>query len=190
MNNKSVNSKNKQVVELGLIIITILFTAHNSFSQEINVKSFVETTSAATTTKSVNDSQNVLIRLMVIEGRDKDSADQHNSIQFDSNLKSVSSKLLSLPFRSYSLLKKQDVDLPINEKQELYIHDNKIQMRQLGAEKNKFCIWLRWDDESGMNLIDTRLHLRPGETMILGSDATSDSGVILALTATGAPARK
>lgn len=103
-------------------------------------------------------------------------------IDVDGRLKDLSSKLQKLHFRTFKLIASQREILRFGRKEVVSLSDgNTVMLRPLSMENNKVGLWVRWQDGSGMQVIDTRLHFAPGESIITGVDASGESGLILAI---------
>ena len=100
----------------------------------------------------------------------------------DNGIKDLSSKLQKLPFTRFKLLSTYSEIVPVANRRTISIGEgHNLTLRPLYIDGKKVGMWLRWQDHSGMKLLDTRMHLTSGESMITGTDAAAGSGVILAI---------
>ncbi|MDZ4784990.1 MAG: hypothetical protein SGJ02_02825 [bacterium] len=94
----------------------------------------------------------------------------------------IKGKLRKLNYNSFNLIGSENKIVPINTKESFTLSDGqKVTLRPVSKKDGKVCLWINWKDQNGMNLLDTRLHFSGPETMITGTDATPESGMILAI---------
>ncbi|MBX7145633.1 MAG: hypothetical protein K1X79_14370 [Oligoflexia bacterium] len=104
------------------------------------------------------------------------------TLSVDGRLRDLSAKLQKLHFRTFKLIASQREVLRFGHKETVALSDgNLVTLRPLSMENEKIGLWVRWQDGSGMEVIDTRMHFAPGESIITGVDASGDTGLILAI---------
>jgi hypothetical protein len=159
--------------------------ASTSLSNPVDTQPVIEHENGESNEKIDNSTvSRFMVTLRMIEAKERETGELHQKVKFASSLKQISAKLLPLPFKSYSLASQQNFSIDLNALKELTLYNQStIKMKVLAHSRNKICMWLRWDDNTGLNLIDTKIYLKPGDTMILGSDSASDEGVVLAVDA-------
>ncbi len=54
-------------------------------------------------------------------------------------------------------------------------------LRPIAVDGDNICLWLKWKDKAGTELLDTRLRFVAGESMLTGTDHMPDAGLILAI---------
>lgn len=106
-------------------------------------------------------------------------------VVIDSRIDELKQKLTRLPFRSFKLVSAYHDVIGHREKESLKILDGQsLTLRPLRFEDKKLCMWLKWQDSSGVSILDTRVHFELGESMLAGIEGSEDSGVILAIDVT------
>lgn len=99
-----------------------------------------------------------------------------------SQLNDIDVKLKKLPFKSFSLLSSQSQRIELMKRGTIFLSGgNELTIRPLYAEAGKVGLWLRWIDGAGTTVLDTRLHMAMGESMVAGADAGQDSATVLAI---------
>jgi len=88
----------------------------------------------------------------------------------------INGKLSKLPYNSFSLVSSQTETIDLMKKETLYLTGgNELTIRPLYSENGKVGLWLRWIDSDGAKVLDTRMHLATGESMVAGAEVT-DAG--------------
>jgi hypothetical protein len=99
-----------------------------------------------------------------------------------SQLNDIDAKLKKLPFKSFSLLSSQSQRIELMKRGTIFLAGgNELTIRPLYAESGKVGLWMRWTDGAGAKVLDTRLHMAMGESMVAGADAGQDSATVLAI---------
>ena len=100
----------------------------------------------------------------------------------DSRIEDLRVKLQKLHYASFKLLGTQSQIVPLMQKGSLVLaNGHSLTVRPLYIQPNRIGLWLKWLDRSGMEVLDTRLHFDPGESMLTGTDSEGDKGVVLAI---------
>ena len=103
-------------------------------------------------------------------------------IHIDASLADISSKLLKLPYHSFKLAQEQSVAIGLRRKKPVGITGaHQVFIRPLAIENEDVCLWISWRGEDGDKVLDTRIHLSPGESFVAGTDSTHNSGTIIAI---------
>ena len=98
------------------------------------------------------------------------------------DLASLSRRLKKLPYRQFHLLSKNEFVVPVNRRFQLRIGPgHRLTMNPISVTPEGIAIWLRWKDDAGEKVLDSRLRVQPGETILTGTDHTKESGLILAI---------
>ena len=114
-------------------------------------------------------------------------ADEQANPSIDSHLQDLRDKLERLPFRQFRIVGSERVKLPLKRKGTLVLVGGQtLTIRPLYMENEKVGLWFKWLDSQGTQILDTRMHVVPGESFLAGTDITdnessSDNGVILAI---------
>lgn len=91
-------------------------------------------------------------------------------------LDDIGSKLRKLHYREFKLASSQDVAIPLMKKRVVYLSDgHTLTIRPQYVDGSKIGIWLRWVDEAGTRVLDTRMHFHEEETMLAGTELPSCS---------------
>ena len=106
----------------------------------------------------------------------------------DEGLDDISSKLKNLRYKHFKLVCNQQVEVPLMKKRTVYLAEgNSLTVRPLYIDEDKVGLWLRWLDGAGMRVLDTRVHLHDGESVITGTDglpepeSNAETGMVLAI---------
>lgn len=109
-------------------------------------------------------------------------ADAAKVINCARSLNDIDGKLRKLPFLSFSLVSSRSETIELMKKETLFLSGgNELTIRPLYVEKGKVGLWLRWIDSAGAKVLDTRMHLATGESMVAGADAGDDAATVLAI---------
>lgn len=100
----------------------------------------------------------------------------------DPKLLDLKDKLAKLQYHRFRLLTQQAAEIPLRKKQTIpLISGQTLTLRPLYVDGQKIGLWLRWKDPTGSDILDTRLHFDNESSMITGTEAAADSGIILAI---------
>jgi len=106
----------------------------------------------------------------------------NGGVYIDKNLSDLAPQLSRLPFNHFSLMEAETETIPIKSKSSIHLMSgDTLTVRPLGFDNGKYCLWFKWMDNAGVRIIDTRLHLEPGRSMLTGTDGSNDTGTILAI---------
>ncbi len=107
---------------------------------------------------------------------------KHLKYEIDEQLGDLTQKLKQLHFRKYKLRSSTNRALTFEKQETLDLGDgHTLALKPLYREKNKLCLWVEWKDNSGMRIINTRLHMNVKDSMLTGTDQGDDGGMILAI---------
>lgn len=110
------------------------------------------------------------------------SSGKRLGIVVDKEISDLTPQLSKLPFTHFSLLESETERIPLKSKSLLRLMSgDTLAVRPLGFENGKYCVWFKWMDKAGVRIIDTRLHLEPGRSMLTGTDGSNDTGTIIAI---------
>jgi hypothetical protein len=111
----------------------------------------------------------------------------HSSPPFaiDSRIRQLTSKLQQLHYRTFRLQYEERVILSLLKREKVVLRDgHELTLRPTYLEGNRVGLWFRWTDGTGSDLLNTRVHLSCGESIVAGTDdEESGKGVLIALTA-------
>jgi hypothetical protein len=103
----------------------------------------------------------------------------------DSRIRQLTSKLQQLHYRTFRLQYEERVILSLLKREKVVLRDgHELTLRPTYLEGNRVGLWFRWTDGTGSDLLNTRVHLSCGESIVAGTDdEESGKGVLIALTA-------
>ncbi len=100
----------------------------------------------------------------------------------DQSIQDLSGQLKQLPFKTFRLAEERTGRFTMKSKGTLkFASGDKIQLRPLYKDDGRVCLWFRWTDGSGMQVLDTRLHLEPGTSILAGTESSDDKALVLAV---------
>ena len=100
----------------------------------------------------------------------------------DAALSDIRVQLEQLDFSEFRFLGSHAEVIPLKRKALIRLDQGHfLTVRPLYIEPRRVGLWLKWVDQRGMELLDTRLHLTPEESMITGTDAADNCGTLLAI---------
>ena len=109
-------------------------------------------------------------------------------IRVDARVRDLGMKLSKLPYRNFSLISTERRLVPMRKRESVTLTGGQVvNLRPLDADSDRVGMWIRWMDQSGMEVLDTKMHFDFGESMIAGTESGPDSGMVLAIDVT--PAR-
>ncbi len=127
----------------------------------------------------------VNIRVRAIRAETAAPSGENNSdkvINCEKSLQDIDGKLRKLPFHTFSLVSAQSERVDLMKKETMYLTGgNELTVRPLYAAQGKVGLWLRWTDSAGAKVLDTRMHLATGESMVAGTDTGQDTATVLAI---------
>jgi hypothetical protein len=103
--------------------------------------------------------------------------------QVDSRLSDIESKLNKLPFAEYRLLVDRSFVVPLMKRRSVTLSDGQLlTVRPIYANEERVGVWLKWQDQDGAEIIDSRLHFDCNQPFLTGMERNDDKGLILAVT--------
>lgn len=148
---------------------------------------------------SFSESEGVIIRVRALRALTRNSLDTNiatkslvastsqktypkHGVFIDKGLTDLAPQLNSLPFNHFSLMESETETIALKSKSLIHLMSgDTLAVRPLGFDNGKYCVWFKWLDNTGARIIDTRLHLEPGRSMLTGTDGSNDTGTILAI---------
>ena len=102
--------------------------------------------------------------------------------KIDKRLKKISWKLENLPYKKFELQFSEKVQVPLKKKQLVRLpNGQELTLRLLYKNDTKLGIWINWLDKSGMQLLNSKIHLGCTDPMVAGTDNTDGSASLLAI---------
>ncbi len=91
-------------------------------------------------------------------------------------------QLQKLHYRSFKLLGVQSQVVQLLQKGTLVlVNGHSLTVRPLYVSSKRIGLWLKWRDNTGVEVLDTRMHFDPGESMLAGTESEGRKGVVLAI---------
>jgi len=109
-------------------------------------------------------------------------AEQPPTMMIDSRLRDIAPKLSRLPYRTFNLVSAEERIVPLRKKETMLINGGQaLSLRPLYVEAKQVGMSLKWQDEAGADILNTRMHFDPDEGMLTGTDSSATSGVLLVI---------
>ena len=100
----------------------------------------------------------------------------------DPSIKDLEIQLQRLPFTKFQLAEDRRELLSMKSKELIRLSTgDKLSVRPLYMQEGKLCIWLRWVGADGMQVLDTRLHIEPGSSILAGTESSEKRATVLAI---------
>lgn len=113
---------------------------------------------------------------------DESSLSQRENVIIDTRLRDLDRELHALPFQMYQLLDQKVFPVSTKRKQDIrLVNGQLLHVRLLSKDKDEMALWLRWQDRSGIVVLDTRLKMNYGHNILAGTESVNRSGAVLAL---------
>jgi hypothetical protein len=125
-------------------------------------------------------SQAVVVAIRAIKG--ESGVDTKSTASESDALSDIREKLKKLKYDQLTLISSQQKIVGLNEKESVSIGEgHTLYFRPVYKSDKKACLWLKWTDSTGMNVLDTRLHFNNGETVLTGTSNNDGTGIVLAI---------
>jgi hypothetical protein len=98
-----------------------------------------------------------------------------------SDLSDLSEKLAKLPYKRFVLMGRDKFVVPIRKRHSVSIAGQELVLRPMVLDSKRVALWINWKDEAGSKVLDSRLYLTPGESMLAGTDHSAETGLIMAI---------
>ena len=104
------------------------------------------------------------------------------SQKIDMRLKDLAMKFEGLKFSKFEMTTDIAKKVQLDQKLEFALdHGQVLFIKPMGKTAQGISLWLNWKDGHGADILDTKLNLPIGESMVTGMDASDDSGMLLAV---------
>ena len=124
----------------------------------------------------------VIVNIRAVRASDPAGVDSVGERKVDERLQDLSRKFHQLPFRTFSLVAAERRLISIKRRESIGLTSGQtLTVRPLYADKERAGMWLRWQEADGAEILDTRLYVAYGESVIAGTDHAPGSGMILAI---------
>lgn len=142
------------------------------------------------------DNQGVVLQVRVIKGSLPTQAGSARKFEYDKRLEDLRPELTRLRYASFSLVTAQRKVVRLAHRETIQLGDGEtLTVRPHYLDPEKVGMWLRWVEKSGAPVLDTRLHMNPGRSILLEESrleschdkaetdqaAQTDAGMILAI---------
>lgn len=126
-----------------------------------------------------SEKQELVVLLRTVEGVSDPAV---KKARIDRRIMDLRLKLQPLQYNSYKLLSSQSFRVPVRKKHIVRLADgDTLIMRLHYKDERRIGLWLKWRDKDGMEVLDTRIHFSPGESMVTGVERAANEGIILAI---------
>lgn len=100
----------------------------------------------------------------------------------DSRIEDLRIKLKRFPFSSYHLIATNEVLVDLMKRGKVQLSNgHTLCLRPLTSEGDQMTLWMKWDGEDDMSILNTRLNFAINEPMIVGYEGQDSTGLILAV---------
>jgi hypothetical protein len=105
-----------------------------------------------------------------------------SEFSIDPALQDIAGQLKELPFKTFKLVEERTGRFDMKSKGTLkFASGDKVQIRPLYEEDGKVCLWFRWTDSGGEQVLDTRLHVEPGTSILAGTESSNEKALVFAV---------
>lgn len=126
------------------------------------------------------DGSDILLNVRTVEATMGQSRGGPQTV--DPRIQDISSKLSALEYTDYRLVSSQQVRVPLKQKHSVRLAaGDKLTMRLHYLDDSRIGIWLKWVDSSGMQVLDSRMHFAPDDSIVTGVDNDVNRGRLLAI---------
>lgn len=105
-----------------------------------------------------------------------------SEFSIDPALQDLTGQLQQLPFKTFTLSEERSGRFDMMSKGTLrFASGDRVQVRPLYEEDGRVCLWFRWTDGAGVQVLDTRLHVEPGTSILAGTESSDDKALVFAV---------
>jgi hypothetical protein len=113
--------------------------------------------------------------------------DNDRKIHFDKSISDLEARLSQLPFNHFQLLSTKEETLASKARDSVQLpNGHTLMFRPIYADHKKAGLWIDWRDRDGSEILNTRIHFDTEDSILTGTDCSSDKGLILAIRAAAA----
>lgn len=128
--------------------------------------------------------QAVTVRVRMIAAADPRENSYSQPITLDPRLRDLEQKLSKLHFTNFRQLAVTQVDVDVKRRETITLAGgHTLTLRPMYVDDVRVGMWLKWQDEHGAALLDSRMHFDCEEPMLAGTERRDGTGVVLALSA-------
>lgn len=103
-------------------------------------------------------------------------------LELDNLISDLTSQLERLEYAHFKMVDLQSMVIPPRKRIKIELSEGQqLTLRPIATDGQHLCLWLRWRDRSGMQLLETRLRFTLGQSMLAGTEHAPDKGLILAI---------
>ena len=133
---------------------------------------------------AVSDCQHVKVEVRTVLGV-RSQTEQSQKVLIDSRLRDLAPKLQKLQYDKYQLLSARQESIPVAGRHTMLLSNGqRLTLRPLYVKEERVGMWMKWDDSSGMQIIDTRIHFNCGEDALTALESNPERGLILSVKVT------
>lgn len=105
-----------------------------------------------------------------------------HKVAIDGRLRDLAPRLRRLPYGAFSLVWAEKRVMPLKRKEIIAMNSGQtLTLRPIAIEDEQVEMLLRWQDQSGSSILDTRMHFDTRESVLAGTESGTTGGVILAI---------
>lgn len=105
-------------------------------------------------------------------------------IAVDKRLGDISEKLGQLQYQEFHLIAERALTIPVLKRAPVDLVDgHSLVLRPLYVQGRRAGFWLKWQDGNGATVLETRMHVDCGETVVTGTEASDERGLVIAVQA-------
>lgn len=133
---------------------------------------------------AVSDCQHVNVEVRTVLGV-RSQTDHPEKVLIDSRLRDLAPKLQKLQYDKYQLLSARQESIPVAGRHTMMLSNGqRLTLHPLYVKDERVGMWMKWDDSSGMQIIDTRIHFNCGEDALTALESNPERGLILSVKVT------
>lgn len=104
-------------------------------------------------------------------------------LEIDRRISDLQSKLQNLHYSRFRMVSSYQDVVPLMKKRVMQLDQGQsLAVRPLYIRSDRIGLWLRWVDRNGEQLLDTRMHFEPDESIVSGFDVDGgEAGTVLAV---------
>ncbi|MCB0339715.1 MAG: hypothetical protein KDD53_08925, partial [Bdellovibrionales bacterium] len=91
------------------------------------------------------------------------------SYAIDRRLSDLKNKLKGLHYSNYDLVESHRSEIPFKTVKVIDLGSGQqLTVKPLYRKDDRVCLWVKWNDDKGLEVLDTRMHVNIGESTIAG----------------------
>lgn len=104
------------------------------------------------------------------------------TVAVDERISDLRDKLKNLKYRHFALLESTERTVTENQIETVPLYGgHSVALKPVRFGRGRIGLWLRWTDERGSEVLNTKMHFDSRESMLAGMEREGNKGVILAI---------